>query len=72
MTQECVGNSTPVTTSCTATDICDTAPSAVSKSGTDKLITPLSVSQLQGRGVTVRNFETVVIDTSKRYLSPCF
>jgi Ca2+-binding RTX toxin-like protein len=40
--------------------------------GNDTLISPVPLSTLQARGVTIVGFETIIIDTSKRYLSPCF
>jgi hypothetical protein len=41
-------------------------------SGTDTLVTPVSVSALQAAGVTVESFEMVIIDASRSYLSDCF
>jgi Ca2+-binding RTX toxin-like protein len=41
-------------------------------SGSDTLVTPLSKTALQARGVTVVGFETITIKTDQAHLSDCF
>src|SRR4030095_11987905 len=54
-------------------DTCEIKPGTVldGGSGTDTLVTPVSVTAVRNLGATVTSFENVVIDTSQRYLSEC-
>ena len=40
--------------------------------GNDTLITPITIAELDARGVIVTGFNNVVIDASKRHLAECF
>src|SRR5262249_17951257 len=55
-------------------DACEAQPGLFldGGSGTDTLITPLSKSALQARGVNVVGFETITVKTDQGYLSDCF
>jgi hypothetical protein len=54
-------------------DVCEAVSRKVldGGSGTDTLIIPASKTQILAKGVTLRNFETVIVDSTKTYLSPC-
>jgi hypothetical protein len=40
--------------------------------GNETLVSPVPLATLQSRGVIIVGFETITIDTTKRYRSPCF